>query len=142
MTKKTLMTTFGPDFIQRTLKSTGIVLLLVLIFGTVYFGFYDALAAFSAGIWSMINLIFLSAFVRAAVRPDGIDKMNVIGLALIKFPLLYAAAYFLFTVEIFRPMPLFIGLSIVMAVMALKAIGRALLNLDVVNNEGSSRGLA
>ena len=115
---------------------------MVLIFGTVYYGFYSALAAFSAGIWSMINLIFLSAFVRAAVRPDGIDKMQVIGLALVKFPLLYATAYFLFTVEIFRPMPLFIGLSIVIAVMALKAIGRAFLGLDLVNNEGSSRGLA
>lgn len=138
---KTMMTTFGPDFIQRTLKSTGIVLLLVLIFGTIYFGFYDALAAFSAGIWSMINLLFLSALVRAAIRSNEVDKMNVIGLALIKFPLLYGAAYFLFTTEIFRPMPLFIGLSIVLAVMTLKAVGRAFLNLDVTNNEGSSRGL-
>jgi hypothetical protein len=136
------MTTFGPDFIQRTLKTTGVVLILVLIFGTLYFGFYDTLAVFSAGIWSMVNLIFLRALVRTVIRPEGIDKLAVIGLVLIKFPLLYAAAYFLFTVDIFRPIPLIIGLSVVIAVMVLKAIGRALLNLDVVNHEGSSRGLA
>ena len=73
-----MMTSFGPDFIQRTLKTTGVVLILVLIFGTVYFDFYDALAAFTAGIWSMLNLIFLATLVRAAIRPDGIDKLTVV----------------------------------------------------------------
>ena len=134
--------TIGPDFIFRTLKTTGVVLLLVLVFGTVYVDFYDALAVFSAGIWSMVNLIFLAALIRTAVRPDGVDKTAAFGLAMIKFPLLYAAGYFLFTVDVFRPVPLIIGLSMVLAVMALKAAGRAVLNIDVVRPEGDSRGVA
>jgi len=134
--------TIGPDFIFRTLKTTGVVLLLVLVFGTVYVDFYDALAVFSAGIWSMVNLIFLAALIRTAVRPDGVDKTAAFGLAVIKFPLLYAAGYFLFTVDVFRPVPLIIGLSMVLAVMALKAAGRAVLNIDVVRPEGDSRGVA
>ncbi|MCP4567374.1 MAG: hypothetical protein GY841_07330 [FCB group bacterium] len=137
-----MTTTFGLDFIQRTLRTTGVLLLLCLVIGSVYFSFYDALAVLSAGIWSMVNLIFLSAVVRSAMRPDGVDKMTVVVLMLIKFPLLYAAAYFLFTVEIFRPLPLVIGLSTVLVVMFLKAASRALLKLDVNNHEGSSRGLA
>lgn len=137
-----MTTTFGLDFIQRTLRTTGAVLLFVLVFGSFYFGFYDALAAFSAGVWSMVNLIFLSAVVRTAVRPGRIDKVAVVGLAVIKFPLLYAAGYFLFTVEVFRPVPLIIGLSIVLAVMVLKAVARAIWNLDTVNQESSHRGLA
>ena len=132
----------GIDFIQRTLKTTGVVLLLILAFGSFYFNFYDTLAVFTAGVWSMVNLIFLSALVRAVLRPGKIDKVSVIGLALIKFPLLYGAGYFLFTIDLFRPVPLIIGLSVVLAVMILKAVARALLNIDVVNQEGSSRGVA
>ena len=134
--------TIGPDFIFRTLKTTGVVLLLTLVFGTVYVDFYDALAVFSAGIWSMVNLIFLAALIRAVVRPGGVDKTAALGLAVLKFPLLYAAGYFLFTVNVFRPVPLIIGLSMVLAVMALKAAGRAMLNIDVVRPEGDSRGVA
>jgi len=134
--------TIGPDFIFRTLKTTGVVLLLTLVFGTVYVDFYDALAVFSAGIWSMVNLIFLAALIRAVVRPGGVDKTAALGLAVLKFPLLYAAGYFLFTVNVFRPVPLIIGLSMVLAVMALKAAGRAILNIDVVRPEGDSRGVA
>jgi len=142
MPGKNLTTTMGLDFIHRTLKTTGVVLLLVLAFGSFYFKFYDALAVFSAGVWSMVNLIFLSALVRTVLRPGKIDKLAVIGLACIKFPLLYAAGYFLFTIPMFRPVPLIIGLSMVLAVMVLKAVARALLHIDVVNHEGSPRGVA
>jgi hypothetical protein len=137
-----LMTTFGIDFITRTLKTTGIILLVVFLFGSVYFRFYDALAVFSAGVWSMVNLIFLSALVRTAVRPGPTDKTAVWGLVIVKFPLLYAAAYFLFTVDIFRPVPLVIGLSVTLAVMVLKAVGRAMFHMDVVHQEGDSQGVA
>lgn len=142
MTAKILTTNFTADFIQRTLRTTGIVLIVTFLFGLYYFGLYDALAYLSAGIWSMLNLIFLTALVRMALRPDKIDKLAVAGLALIKFPLLYGAGYFLFTVEIFRPIPLFIGLSSVLLIMALKALSRAMLKLDFVNQKDSSRGVA
>ncbi len=132
----------GLDFIQRTLKTTGVVLMFVLAFGSFYFDFYDTLAVFSAGVWSMVNLIFLSALVRAVLRPGKIDKLAVIGLACIKFPLLYGAGYFLFTIDLFRPVPLIIGLSVVLAVMVLKAVARAMLHIDIANQEGSSRGVA
>jgi hypothetical protein len=132
----------GLDFIQRTLKTTGVVLLFILAFGSFYFPFYDALAIFTAGVWSMVNLIFLSALVRAVIRLDHIDKVTAFGLAFIKFPLLYAAGYFIFTIDLFRPVPLIIGLSVVLAVMILKAAARALLQMDVANQEGSSRGMA
>jgi hypothetical protein len=142
MPGKILRTTIGFDFIQRTLKTTGIVLLFVLAFGSFYFDFYDALAVFSAGVWSIINLLFLSALVRAVVRPGGVDKLTAFGSAFLKFPLLYAAGYFLFTIEVFRPVPLIIGLSMVLAVMILKAVARAMLNLDYTNQKSSSRGVA
>lgn len=142
MAAKILTTNFGFDFIQRTLKSTSVLLLVTFVIGLYYFPFYDALAYLSAGIWSIINLLFLAALVRTALKPEGVDKMSAAVLALIKFPLLYGAGYFLFTVEMFRPIPLVIGLSLVILVMVLKAVSRVLLNLDVTGQEGSSRGLA
>jgi len=143
MTKRTL-TIFNFDFITRTLRTTGVLLLIMFVVGIYYFGFYDSLAVLSAGIWSMVNLIFLAALVRTALKPDGVDKLAAAGLALIKFPLLYAAGYFLLTVEIFRPVPLLIGFSMVLVVMVLKAAARVMLKLDenVNNHENSSRGLA
>jgi hypothetical protein len=139
-----MLTTFNLDFIQRTLKTTGVLLLIMFVVGLYYFGFYDSLAVLSAGIWSMVNLFFLSALIRTVVRPDGIDKMAALGLGLIKFPLLYAAGYFLLTAEIFRPIPLVIGFTTILAVMALKAVARAILKLDdnSGNQESSTRGLA
>jgi hypothetical protein len=138
------LTTFNLDFIARTLRTTGVLLLILFVVSLYYFGFYDSLAMLSAGIWSMINLIFLSALIRTVLKPDGIDKMAAAGLALIKFPLLYAAGYFLLTVDVFRPIPLVIGFSIILVVMVLKAVARAFLKLDdnVINHENSSRGLA
>jgi hypothetical protein len=139
---KILTTNLNPDFITRTLKTTGVVLLLALAFGSVYFNFYDALALFSAGVWSMINLIFLSMLIRAAIRPEGIDKVKVLGLMLIKFPILYAAGFFLLITPIFRPIPLIIGFSIVLFVMSMKAIARAIFHLDANGAEHSSQGIA
>jgi hypothetical protein len=138
------LTTFNLDFIARTLRTTGVLLLILFVVSLYYFGFYDSLAMLSAGIWSMINLIFLSALIRTVLKPDGIDKMAAAGLALIKFPLLYAAGYFLLTVDVFRPIPLVIGFSIILVVMVLKAVARAFLKLDdnIINHENSSRSLA
>jgi len=139
-----LTTTFNFDFIQRTLRTTGVLLLVLFLVVTYYIGFYDGLALFSAGVWSMINLIFLSALVRATLRPDGVNKSAVAVLAIVKFPLLYAAGYFLLTTDVFRPVPLVIGFSIVLIVMVLKAAARVLLKLDEnpANQEGGSRSLA
>jgi hypothetical protein len=123
------------NFINRTLKTTGVVLLISVIPGVYYFGFFPTMAVFSGGVWGMINLMFLSALVRATLRPNDVDKLKVAGLALIKFPLLYASGYFLLKVDYFKPLHLLIGFSILLAVMILKVIARALLGLD----EGEQR---
>jgi len=118
------------DFVDRTIKTTGIVLLIVFIFGIYYFGVYSSLAIFSGGVWALINLIFLTILIKAAIKPGEIDKMKVAGLALVKFPLLYVSGYFLLKVEVFKVEHLVIGFSIPLAVIILKVISRALFGLD------------
>ncbi|RKX28172.1 MAG: hypothetical protein DRP47_05035 [Candidatus Zixiibacteriota bacterium] len=120
----------GLDFIDRTLRTTGVVLLVILSFCLYYLGIYPALAILSGGVWSMVNLMFLSALVRAAIRPDKVDKVKVTGLVLLKFPLLYVSGYFLLKVPVFDPIHLIIGFSVLLGVVTLKVIGRALFGLD------------
>jgi hypothetical protein len=126
----------GPDFIDRTLRTTGLVLLVLLPFGSFYFGFYPALAVFSGGVWGIINFLFLSHLTRAVIQPGQIDKVKATGIAVIKFPLLYLAGYCLLTVKQLEPLHLLAGFSILLAVMLLKSIARALLGMDKERPEG------
>jgi hypothetical protein len=126
----TILTALNLDFVERTIRTTCVLLLVLFAFGIYYFGIFDSLALLSGGIWSVINLGFLSTLVRAVVRPEGVNKLRAIGLAFIKFPLLYVAAYFLVTVTEFRPVLLVIGFSMVFVVIVLKAISRVVLHLD------------
>lgn len=127
---------FDLDFITRTQKTTGAVLLIGLIFGMYYFGVYPALAYFSGGVWGMINLMMITSLVRYLIRPEGVDTTAVIILSLIKFPLLYVSGYFLMKVEVFDIKHLVYGFSTVLLIMVLKAAGRLFLGLD--KNGGGS----
>lgn len=142
MTQKTLITTFDSDFVQRTLRTTCIVLIIMFLFGLYYFPFYDVLGFLSAGVWSIINMIFLSALVRTVVRPEGIDKLAAAVLIIMKFPILYVTAYFIFTAEIFSPWPLVLGISMVLVVMVLKAFSRVMLGLDEAERKNQTHGMA
>ncbi len=125
----------GIDFLSRSLRTTGIVLLFFLPFGIYYLGFYPSLAVFSGGVWGIVNLIFLSALVRSVIRVGGIEKTALIRAALIKFPLLYLSGYALLRVDVFNPIYLLIGFSGSLAVIGLKAAGRAILGLDEQSND-------
>jgi hypothetical protein len=118
------------SFISRTLKTTGVLGLIVLTFGWMYLDIYHVLAIFSGMIWSMINLYFLTLLVRSTIRPEGVDKWAAFGFLFIKFPLLYLAGYFLLIVPYFELKYLLIGFTSIFAVMLLKVLGRVVLGLD------------
>ena len=130
----------GPGFIDRTLHTTGILLLVFLPFGLYYIGIYPALAVFSGGVWGMLNLIFTAALVRATLRPDGVDKKRALGLAIFKFPLLYGAGYFLATNHRFDPLYLLAGFSASLLVMLLKALSGSLLKVADRPTESGKAG--
>ena len=123
----------GLDFIDRTLKTSAVVLLIFLPFGVYYFGVFPALAILSGAVWGLVNLIFLAHLIRTVIRPDNIDVKKAVGLGVIKFPLLYASGYFLLTIKEFTPLHLMIGFSLFIAVMLLKVLGRVVLGMDKDN---------
>jgi len=133
----------GLEFIDRTLRTTGIVLLIFLPFGVYYLGVWPALAVFSGGVWGMVNLIFISALVRAAIRPEKVSKRKVLGIAIFKFPLLYLSGYALAIVPQFDPLYLLGGFSSLLLIIILKGIGGSIWQVSDRPAEGeNARGIA
>lgn len=116
---------FNLDFIDRTLRTTAVILLISLVFGMYYFGLWDTLAFFSGGIFGMVNMMLLKKFVQEAFRPEKIDTVSVVMTALVKFPLLYVSGYFLLTIEQFSVYPIVYGFSLVLAI-CVKSIGESI----------------
>ena len=129
---------FDSGIIMRTLRTTGIVLLISFVFGAYYFGFWTSLAFLSGGIWGMLNFMFIAALIRATLRPDEVDVMHAVGFAAIKFPLLYVAGYFLLKIPQFDVYAVIIGSTMVLLVLVLKAVGRAILGMDSHSNKNTT----
>jgi hypothetical protein len=121
------------SLIGRTLKTTGLISLLVLVFGSFYYGFQPTLSVFTGIVWGMINLYFLALLIRATLKPGEIDKQSALIILLIKFPLLYISGYFIVTSEYFNPLLFLAGFTVILLVIVLKAFGRTILKLDNVN---------
>ena len=128
-------------FIARTIKTAAALGLLIIIFGSYYYGFPEALSVFTGLVWGMVNLYFLEKLIRSALRPDGVDKTTALVVMFIKFPLLYASGYFMVVSDYFNPILLLIGFSVVLLVMVLKAVGRTILKLDNVDMSNRKESL-
>ena len=133
----------GLAFIDRSLRTFGVVLLIFLPFGLYYMGTYPALAVFSGGVWGLLNLIFISKLVRVSLRPEGADRGKTLLVALFKFPVLYAAGYFLIQVPKFEPLMLVIGFSSLFAVIILRALSRVIIPTnDQPQTSRNAQGMA
>lgn len=134
------MNIFSERFLRRSLRMTALLTLIIGLWMVVYLSPWSALAFVSGSVWSLVNMLFLTALVRSVIIPGEIDKLNVIGLTLIKFPLLYVAGYFLIQFEYFKPELLLAGLSVFLLVVTLKAVGRSLMKLDEPQNTMKKQG--
>ncbi len=120
----------GLEFIGRTVRTFAIVLVIFVPFGLYYFGLFPTLAVLSGGVWGMLNLLFIAALVKTTMRPEGAETMKAIGMALIKFPLLYGAGFALLMVPEFNPIYLLAGFGGIILIIILKVLGRVMLGLD------------
>lgn len=120
----------GADFVERSLRTSAIVLGVFFPFLLYYFGLYPAVAVLSGGIWNLLNIILLSMLIRLVIRPGGAERalpVVIVGLAMTG---LFVAGYFLLTVDVFAAWQLLIGFTLIFLVMFLKALGRVILKLD------------
>jgi hypothetical protein len=122
-------------FIDRSLKTTCLVLLIFFPFGIYYLGFYASLAILSGGIWAILNLILITFLVQNTLHPHGVETGKAIALAFIKFPLLYLGGFFLLKIPQFEALHLMIGFSGLLVIIILKLMGRLFTGMDKNTNE-------
>lgn len=128
----------GMGFIERSLKTSGILLLASLPVGLYYYGLYPTLAFFSGGVWGVLNLLLMARLVVKVLSTEGLKLRAALPLLGLKFPLLYLTGYFLFSVDRFNPVYLLVGSALPIGVIVLKAAGRMLLSID--NSERAAQG--
>ena len=133
----------GFGLIDRTLRTTAIVLSVFFPFGVYYLGLYPSLAVLSGGVWGMLNFIFITFLVKVTIGPEGANLARASIIALIKFPLLYLTGYFLLKVPQFEPLYLLAGFSGLLLIIILKVMGRALLGMDKpTTSDKSNEGMS
>ncbi len=121
----------GLEFIHRVIKTSLVVSALGFLFVTVYFDFKFGGGILAGAIWCSLNLLFLTHLITEVFTPaKEVKKGKVVMIALIKFPLLYAAGYLLLKINFFPAESLLSGFTLIFLVMFLKALGRWILSLD------------
>jgi len=121
----------GVEFIHRVIKTSLVLAVLGFLFVTVYHGFRFGGGILAGAVWGSLNLLFLTSLVTEIFSPGKeVRKGRVILIAVVKFPLLYAAGYALLAVKYFPPESLLIGFTLLFVVMFLKAMGRWVLSLN------------
>ena len=120
----------GPDFLERSLRTFSIVLLIFLPFGLYYFGLFPTIAVLSGAVWGIINILLLSKLIRSVMRPGGVEHIAPILAVMAGFILLFVAGYYLLAVPQFDPLHLLIGFTSLFGIMFLKALGRVFIGAD------------
>ncbi len=121
----------GVEFIHRVIKTTLVLAALSFLFVTVYYDFKFGGGILAGAVWGCLSILFLTRLITEVFSPGTeIRKGKVILIAVVKFPLLYAAGFLLLKIEYFPPESLVIGFSLLFVVMFLKAMGRWVLSLD------------
>ena len=120
----------GIEFIHRTIKTSLILALIILLFVSVYYNFKFALGVLVGCMWGCLNLYFLSSLIVETIKLEKINKRKVLLIVLVKFPLLYLLGYLLLRIKYFSALSLLAGFTLIFVVLALKALGRVILHLD------------
>jgi hypothetical protein len=121
----------GIEFIHRVIRTSLVLAALGFLFVTVYYDFKFGAGILASAVWGCLNILFLTHLIMEIFSPGKeIRKGKVILIAVVKFPLLYAAGFILLWLKYFPPVSLVIGFSLLFLVMFLKAMGRWILSLD------------
>lgn len=125
----------GIEFIHRVIKTSLVLTALIFLFVTVYYQFRFGAGILAGSVWGCLNLWFLTQLITEIFSPGKeVKKRKVIIIAVVKFPLLYAAGYCLLEIVHLTPVSLLIGFTLIFLVMFLKALGRWIISMNKDKN--------
>ena len=121
----------GIEFIHRVIRTSLVLAALIFLFVTVYYRFNFGVGILAGTVWGCLNLWFLTQLVTEIFSPGKeVKKGKVIIIAVVKFPLLYAAGYSLLGIIHLPPVSLLTGFTLIFLIMFLKAMGRWILSMS------------
>jgi len=120
----------NPQFINRIIKTSLILALIVFPFLAVYVRVHFAVAFLLGCIWSCLNLLGIKFLVTQLISPKPKNKAIIVLLVFLKFPLIYFLGYLLVVWDFTPIYGLLWGFSSVFVVTVLKVISRSILQLD------------
>lgn len=118
----------GPEFLGRIVKASLLLSIGLSLVAAWYFGIDRGIDFGFAALWGSLNLKMLQMVIVEATRPEGVRANALISAFLLKFPLLYGGGALWVLKRHPDPTATFAGLSLVLAVITLKSLGRALLD--------------
>jgi hypothetical protein len=117
----------GPEFLGRIVKTSLMLSVGLALVAAWYFGIDRGVDFGFAALWGTLNLKMLQKVIVEATRPGGIKLEAVVSAFLVKFPLLYGLGAVWMIKRHPDPTATFAGLSLVLAVITLKSLGRLLI---------------
>ena len=118
----------GLEFINRVIRTSLIVSVLLFLFVAVYRNFPFGLGLFLGTAWGCLNLFFITQTIVEAFSLKKPNKGKLMLILLVKFPLLYSAGYLLLRLKYFPVESLLIGFTLIFAITFLKALGQVVLS--------------
>jgi hypothetical protein len=130
-----------PKFLTRCLKTTAWVTILILLFTAFYYNFLCSLALLIGSAWNIGNFWFIAHIGSAILIKDSTDRKKIAYLLALKFPGWYGIGYLILRYAKLPIPGLFIGFSILFAIILLKVIGLQLTRerLDDISNTQAQR---
>ncbi len=115
------------DFLARSYRTTLALLAVVTLFALVYAGPRAALGIAAGALLGVVNLRLVEELVVHWFRPQGARVGRVLLAVALKLLLVYGAGFALLEARLVAPGPVAAGFPMILAVIFLKALGRAYL---------------
>ena len=120
----------GPEFITRIIRTTAVLSIIVALCCCYYFDWKFGVGILTGVAWSLLNLYFLRQLILEVITPGETRRSVVVGIMLLKFPLLYITGYLVIASDYFTIYSLMLGFTLMFIVTILKVFGRILLGMD------------
>ena len=111
------------DFIKRSLRVSIIITIIVIPLISVYFSGSITMGFMAGSAWNIINLFLLTKLLNMFIMPHEFSKKWGIAAGIIKFPVLYGIGYVIIRYTNISRYGIMCGISVVLIVMMLKALG-------------------
>lgn len=117
-------------FLNRILRTSFVLSLGLGVIVAYYFGTEMGITFAVSGLWGTVGLALLRAFLFAVTSRERVPFWKVAILAFLKFPVLYGTGLLLLYRLRPNAMAVFAGLTLVLAVIVLKHLGKAMVDSE------------